>query len=113
MANYQNLLMYIQENGADESLISGLNELQVDPEAIPNDAVIEYAMEMGYLYGTHEEEFLYNIQNWRSPLSQAQLQWLEFINRRIRLGIVVSGKHLDRYFENFFENMFADLGRTN
>ncbi|KAG4072030.1 hypothetical protein HA402_015529 [Bradysia odoriphaga] len=91
MANYVNLMMYIQENGINPCLLSGLSELQVDSEAIPNDAVIDYAIDMGYLYGDREEDFLRNIQSWRSPLSSDQLQWLRYINRRIRLAIVVKG----------------------
>lgn len=112
MSNYENLMMYIQENGADESLISGLSELQVDPEAIPNDTVIDYAMSMGYLYGRREEDFLHNIQNWWAPLSPAQLQWLRYINRRIRRGIVVSGKDVEPCFDNIFENFFMEMERN-
>lgn len=56
--------------------------------ATPNEMLIQYAWDHGYLYGEHECDFLSNISG-RHDLSDAQLQWLRFINQRILSEIVV------------------------
>lgn len=73
MGKYKNLMAYIQSEGVDVNLLQGLSDLEVDE-------LIKYANCMGYLYGDHEEDFL---------------QWLCYINRRIRKGIVVHQKYID------------------
>lgn len=55
----------------------------------PNPHESRNAFAMGYLYSYREYKFLLDIKNWRGPLSPAQKQWLEYINRRISLRTVV------------------------
>ncbi|MBR7320651.1 hypothetical protein G3W18_27530, partial [Klebsiella pneumoniae] len=53
-----------------------------------NEALIEYAMQKGYLYGEKDYNFLLSTMNKRK-LSEAQLSWKEKINNRILKGTVV------------------------
>lgn len=70
-------------------LFSGLKRIQTNNKAKPNVSLIEYAKNMGYLYGDNEYKFLYSIKGKRE-LSEKQVQWLLFINRRILKAIVVN-----------------------
>lgn len=98
MANYKNLMEYIQIEGVDVDLLQGLSDLEADKSTIPNLAVINYAHKMGYLYGDNEVNFLQNILKWQ-VLRDAQEQWLRFINRRIRKGIVVQLNYDEWFFD--------------
>lgn len=74
--------------GIDKSKIfHGLKKIKANDEAIPNRALIEYAVEQGFIY-ENEEGFLLSIMNKRS-LTTRQAEWLQKINRRIINGITV------------------------
>jgi hypothetical protein len=63
------------------TLFSGLKRLRENPEANPNQAVINYAEEKGLLYGS-EFKFLTDTKNKRK-LSAPQMSWKKKINWRI------------------------------
>lgn len=71
------------------NLFSGLARIKKNgPKTKPNFAVIEYAHQKGYLHGHNEYEFLKGISKKRK-LTTKQENWLQFINRRIIVAIVV------------------------
>lgn len=63
------------------NLFDGLKRILKDTANHPNDDVIDYAAENGYLHET-ELKFLYSIQKKRN-LSEKQTAWLKKINWRI------------------------------
>lgn len=62
-------------------IFNGLRRVRDNYHAKPNAALIEDAKNQGYLYGDNEYDFLQKIKRKRN-LSEAQEQWLKFINRR-------------------------------
>lgn len=70
------------------TIFTGLARVQKNNKAKPNEALIEYAWKQGFLYGENEYDFLQNIKRKRN-LSEKQVNWLIFINRRIVESIVV------------------------
>lgn len=70
-------------------IFRGLAKVQKSNTAKPNAALIEYAWEQGFLYGRNEYDFLQSIKGKRN-LSEKQVNWLSFINRRIVESIVVN-----------------------
>lgn len=71
------------------SIFTGLGRVKKNNAAKPNEALIEYANEKGYLYGQNEYDFLQQIKRKRN-LSDKQKHWLTKINRRIVEQIVVN-----------------------
>lgn len=69
-------------------LFNGMRKIIANREAKPNRDLIEYAHQKGYLYGSNEYGFLRSIVNKRK-LSEKQIKWLLYINRRIVEKIVV------------------------
>lgn len=69
------------------TLVTGLKRIIGDNTANPNEAVIEYAYERGYIY-EKERQFLLDTRRKRN-LSDKQLQWKIKINRRIVEKIIV------------------------
>lgn len=63
-------------------LIDGLRKIEKDPEAGPNLAVIEYAIEHDFLQGDNEARFLWSMYN-KKKRSVKQKAWLKKINWRI------------------------------
>lgn len=70
------------------TLSDGLNLLRDNHLARPNAMLIEHAMNKGFLYGEHEYNFLRQMNRKRN-ISPKQEHWLQKINRRILMGIVV------------------------
>lgn len=70
------------------TLFDGLKRIAKDPEANPNNAVIEYAWERGFLFGENEYRFLLSTARKRK-LSERQAAWKSKINRRILNQTVV------------------------
>lgn len=70
------------------NLFSGLARIKKNTTTKPNLAVIEYVHRKGYLYGDNEYGFLKGIRP-KKKLTPRQESWLEKINRRIILEIVV------------------------
>ena len=73
---------------ATGSLFDGLKRIAADTSANANDAVIEFAYTMGYLFGENEYQFLKRTKLKRK-LSAKQISWKQKINRRIVAGTVV------------------------
>lgn len=72
-------------------LFAGLKRIVQNPSANPNEDLIIYADEFGYIYSKEEYQFLMNIRHKRNQ-SQKQIAWKKKINRRIINKIVVQ-KH--------------------
>lgn len=70
------------------TLFDGIKRIMKNRTANANDAVIEYAHKMGYLYGQNEYAFLIQTR-LKKNLSAKQLEWKKKINDRILKGIVV------------------------
>lgn len=64
------------------NLFEGLKRLVKDIDANPNEDLIEHAWQMGYLHDEQEYVFLKSIKRKRK-LSEKQLKWKQFINKRI------------------------------
>lgn len=70
------------------TLFDGIKRIKNDIFANANDAVIDYAQRLGYLYGEKEVKFLRQTTRSRQ-LSEKQRDWKAKINRRILEKIVV------------------------
>ena len=79
-----------------KNLFAGFKKIRENPKSQPNRDLIEYAFRRGYLYSEKEYKFLKDIEKI-ATLSEKQIKWLCFINRRIANKIVVtkpsSGSH--------------------
>lgn len=64
------------------NLFEGLKRIAKDVDANANEDLIEHAYRMGYLHDEKEYKFLLSIKR-RRKLSEKQLQWKRFINKRI------------------------------
>jgi len=64
------------------NLFDGLKRITKDIDANPNEDLIEHAYRMGYLHDEKEYKFFHSIKRKRK-LSEKQLQWKRFINKRI------------------------------
>lgn len=64
------------------NLFDGLKRIAKDIDANANEDLIEHAWRMGYLHDEKEYMFLQSIKRKRK-LSEKQLQWKRFINKRI------------------------------
>ncbi len=76
------------------TLFDGLKRIRDDRSANANEALIEYAMERGFLWSDKEYQFLHDTKKKRN-LSQSQIDWKVKINRRI-LNETVVGKRTVR-----------------
>lgn len=64
------------------NLFDGLKRIAKDIDANPNGDLIEHAYRMGYLHDEKEYMFLQSIKRKRK-LTDKQLRWKRFINKRI------------------------------
>ena len=70
------------------TLFAGIKRIRENIFANANDAVIDYAQRLGYLYGENEVKFLRRTTLSRN-LTEKQRDWKAKINRRILEKIVV------------------------
>lgn len=64
------------------NLFDGLKRIAKNIDANPNTDLIEHAYRMGYLHDESEYNFLQSIKRKRK-LSDKQMRWKRFINKRI------------------------------
>lgn len=79
-----------------EKIFRGLKKIKEDINANANEALINYAWGLGYLYGEKEYKFLMDIKNKRR-FTARQSEWKEKINKRILAGKIVKSEYKNNF----------------